>query len=771
MRVSGRTGRAPSRARMLVAAAVGAVIAAIAAGGAYAAGETIVVATPGGFESVDPAVGSDFSIVQQVEWITCVQLVNYADPAGLAVQPEAAASMPTVSADGKTYTFTIRPGLGFSPPSTETVSAASFERAIERVQAFGSGGASLVSDIASMDAAGNTLTITLAAPDPGLLVRLAMPYFCAVPSDAPMDAPSATPLATAGPYYIYSKTANEVDIRRNPNYGGDRVRNLGRILFQLGGSNPDNIAAAQSGTVDYVPQLGVMPSLAASYGPGSPAAAEGHQQYFEYPSLGIQTLVLNASAGRAFADANLRKAVNYGVNRNTIAGVYSFTPHDQYLPTGIPGFTEQSFYPMSGNAALAASYASDAGVTPSSPRSVTLCARTGLSATVAGNVDSELEPLGIDVTVQTYSSPGTFFADVANPSGPCDLSDVGLSLQLADAVHWLRTQFRSGQGVAPAVRYTSAALDQQFDDALPLAGAARDAAAADIDEALSDAAVLVPYANRIHGEFFSARIGCQSNQPLYGVNLNRLCVRVADSDGSVSTGGDATPDAPLQTSVTSPSGGDVTVQQAVTTEAPPNYAFGDLLEQQLFIEAPDAPDAAHPLVLTFELDGALLGSRGLTYQTVVVLRNGVPIDGCTTAGTLGPDPCVNDRHADAEGDAVLTVLTSHASTWNFAASRPLASPARPVTAGVALSVKFGLGGNFGLGIFAAGYPKSVEIDCDTLEPTGAETAASGKLVYDASTGLYVYTWKTAKSYANSCRRLELRFDAFPGRTLNVTFRK
>ena len=184
-----------------------------------------------------------------------------------------------------------------------------------------------------------------------------------------------------------------------------------------------------------------------------------------------------------------------------------------------------------------------------------MCARTGLSATVAADVRDDLAPLGIDVVVQTYTSSGAFFADVGNPAGPCDLSDVGLSLQMADAVHWLRTSFRSGMGAFPTVRYTSAALDQQFDDALPLSGAARDAAAADLDAALSDAAVLVPYASRLHGEFFSARIGCQSNHPLYGVNLNRplrpRSADVVDPGGSVSTGGDASADAPLQTSVTS----------------------------------------------------------------------------------------------------------------------------------------------------------------------------------------------------------------------------
>ena len=181
--------------------------------------------------------------------------------------------MPAVSNGGTTYTFTVRPGLGSSPPSTETVSADSFKRAIERVQAFGSLFAKSLDDVESMNAVGDTLTINIEAPDPGILVRLAMPYFCAVPSDAPMGAASPTPLASAGPYYVFSQSASQVDVRRNPNYGGDRVRNLGRILYQLGSSNPVNITNAQNGTVDYVPQVALSSSLNADYGPETAAAA------------------------------------------------------------------------------------------------------------------------------------------------------------------------------------------------------------------------------------------------------------------------------------------------------------------------------------------------------------------------------------------------------------------------------------------------------------------------------------------------------------------
>ena len=40
--------------------------------------------------------------------------------------------MPEVSPDGRTYTFTIRPGYRFSPPSNEPVTAETFRYSIER---------------------------------------------------------------------------------------------------------------------------------------------------------------------------------------------------------------------------------------------------------------------------------------------------------------------------------------------------------------------------------------------------------------------------------------------------------------------------------------------------------------------------------------------------------------------------------------------------------------------------------------------------------------
>lgn len=80
-----------------------------------------------------------------------------------------------------------------------------------------------------------------------------------------------------------------------------------------------------------------------------------------------------------------------------------------------------------------------------------------------------------------------------------------------------------------------------------------------------------------------------------------------------------------------------------------------------------------------------------------------------------------------------------------------------IKAGQAAPVKFSLGGNQGLNIFAAGSPSSVQIACDTNLPIDVveetETAGSSFLTYDATSDRYKYVWKTENSWKNTCRQL------------------
>ena len=85
------------------------------------------------FDYVDPQLA-----YRTDDWImlfpTSMQLVSFREKAGAAgsqLYPQAATAFPSVSNDGKTYTFHIRPGLKFSDGSP--VTAAAFQRSWERI--------------------------------------------------------------------------------------------------------------------------------------------------------------------------------------------------------------------------------------------------------------------------------------------------------------------------------------------------------------------------------------------------------------------------------------------------------------------------------------------------------------------------------------------------------------------------------------------------------------------------------------------------------------
>lgn len=98
-----------------------------------------------------------------------------------------------------------------------------------------------------------------------------------------------------------------------------------------------------------------------------------------------------------------------------------------------------------------------------------------------------------------------------------------------------------------------------------------------------------------------------------------------------------------------------------------------------------------------------------------------------------------------------------------------------VKAGQGVPVKFELGGNQGLDIFVGGAPSSQQIHCSTGAPLDviSETVSTGSsgLHYDATSGEYVYVWKSDKTWANTCRQLTLNFNDDSTRKVNFLFTK
>jgi hypothetical protein len=137
------------------------------------------------------------------------------------------------------------------------------------------------------------------------------------------------------------------------------------------------------------------------------------------------------------------------------------------------------------------------------------------------------------------------------------------------------------------------------------------------------------------------------------------------SGGTVSSdpeGDGATPNDQIETAVTTPTGGQVTITEGPATQGSPSgYDLVNL--QSVITAAPGTVEA--PLVLVFRIDVTGLPS-GYVLADLTVFRNGAPVLACSgNPGEATPNPCVSGRTVLADGDVQITVLTSAASTWNL----------------------------------------------------------------------------------------------------------
>jgi hypothetical protein len=151
--------------------------------------------------------------------------------------------------------------------------------------------------------------------------------------------------------------------------------------------------------------------------------------------------------------------------------------------------------------------------------------------------------------------------------------------------------------------------------------------------------------------------------------------------------------------------------------------------------------------------------------------------GLDASGSTGPTITAGGLNANGVGSVTYTCgAQDNAGNQNSASAsysvvfnwtgfyRPVDNPStvNMVKAGSAIPLKFSLGGDEGVGIFAAGFPASKELSCDPTAPVDAveETVTAGQstLQYDATTNQYTYVWKTDKSWAGKCRTLQVKLN-------------
>ena len=297
---------------------------------------TVVVTQSQDFTTLDPALAQTPD-TWELEYATCAKLLNYPPRIGYRgtrLVPEVAESLPTVSADRLTYTFRVRPGWRFSDGTP--VTAASFARTFERARSpeLVSPADTYLREVRSWQAVGRTLTIRLSRPAPDFVQRLALPYFCAVPSTAPNEQRDNPPVRRAVRDRAATRPAVRCCCGGTRTTAGRAGRTCEQILYRFGAFPSQIRLQLERGEADYgVVTPTSFAELAAKF-----KGDKTHLFVVQQPIVAF--LALNTQRPLFKDNPWLRRAVNYALDRPVLAGLFGkdgAKPNDEYLPPGLPG--------------------------------------------------------------------------------------------------------------------------------------------------------------------------------------------------------------------------------------------------------------------------------------------------------------------------------------------------------------------------------------------------------------------------------------------------
>jgi peptide/nickel transport system substrate-binding protein len=314
---------------------------------------TALMGTPP--DSLDPGLGATTQSYEAT-WITYTGLVTYAHSSGEAgtkLIPGLAESLPSVSAGGKTYTFTLRKGLVYS--NGAPVKASDFAYTIQRAiklgwgnksfltehiaggEAFDKHKASSISGIQADDATGK-ITIKLVAPYGPFLNVLAFPAAGLVPSGTSTRSLTNSPPAGVGPYEIASVVPNKsFSLVRNPHFSDSTIPGIAAghvdVNVKIISNNQSEAEQVLAGTADVFDYNDTIPPTLLSQ-----VETQATGRYAKEPTVSGEYFFLNTKV-TPFNSPLVREAVNYALDRRALQRLDSgmLQPACFFLPAGMPG--------------------------------------------------------------------------------------------------------------------------------------------------------------------------------------------------------------------------------------------------------------------------------------------------------------------------------------------------------------------------------------------------------------------------------------------------
>jgi peptide/nickel transport system substrate-binding protein len=294
-------------------------------GGGKVADSFVLGTTDSLQNSFDPAEAYDY-FGADVVWNVAETLVTYA-PNATTASPLLAKDLPTVSADGLTYTFTLRDGVKFTDGTTMDSAAVKFS--LLRAQAFGNKDSEsagfLLSGIKTIDTPStSTVVIHLDKPNKAFLSRLAYTVAAIVSpaaykdnvlsgsetGDAVLAKYKKDTIVGTGPYKIVSyKEKESITLQANDTYWGTQPKTK-NILVKLYDKSSALKLALQNKEAD-IAFRSLQPDENASF-----KNAAGFK-LVEGEGPGIRYLTFNVTKA-PFDNINLRKAVAAALDRKPV---------------------------------------------------------------------------------------------------------------------------------------------------------------------------------------------------------------------------------------------------------------------------------------------------------------------------------------------------------------------------------------------------------------------------------------------------------------------
>ena len=295
--------------------------------------------------------------------------------------PQLATAMPTVSADGLTYTIALRSGVMFH--DGERFDARSMVFSLERfIKSKGAPSFLLGDAVESVRASGPLeVSIKLKKPFTAFPALLAFSGACAVSPKAytiEEGAFRAKAFVGTGPYQLAEFGVDRIRLEPFKAYWGEKSANDG-ITVQFFSNEANLFNAFRTGAVDLAFQ-----SLAIEQTEmlKKESKIQGWQ-VIEQAGSGIDYLSLNVKSApldrlevrQAIAAAIDRSAIESRVFRNQVTPLYSLIPST--LPEQVPGFRDR--YGVTGNAELSKQLLRKAGFSAANPLKLDLWYRSNLS--------------------------------------------------------------------------------------------------------------------------------------------------------------------------------------------------------------------------------------------------------------------------------------------------------------------------------------------------------------------------------------------------------